>query len=190
MPSSHLILCHPLLLLPSILPSIRIFFNESLLLIRWPKYWSFSFSISPSKEYSGLISIRWTGWISLQSKELSRVFSNTTVQKHQFLGAQPSLWSSSHICTDDHSKHSSLYFLLRPTAALGYNSTAITLWVVVNVMPNIQMFRSVQMVDLGFAVLLPLGAWSPLDTIQWNKQVSKDNLYNPSSELFSILFSK
>ena len=85
MPSNHLILCHPLLLLPSIFPSIRVFSNESVLCIRWPKYWSFSFSISPSNEYSGLISFGWTGWISLQSKGLSRVFCNTTVQKHQFL---------------------------------------------------------------------------------------------------------
>ena len=58
MPSNHLILCHPLLLLPSIFPSIRVFSNESVLHIRWPKYWSFSFSISPSNEYSGLISFR------------------------------------------------------------------------------------------------------------------------------------
>ena len=80
MPSNHLILCHPLLLLPSIFPSIRIFSSESVLHIRWTKYWSFRFSISPSNEYSGLISFRWTGWISLLSKELSRVFSNTTVE--------------------------------------------------------------------------------------------------------------
>ena len=66
-----------------------VFSSESVLRIRWPKYWSFSFSISLSNEYSGLISgLAWTGWISLQSKGLSRVFSNTTVQKHQFLGAQ------------------------------------------------------------------------------------------------------
>ena len=90
MPSNHLILCHPLLLLPSIFPSIRVFSNESVLCIRWPKYWSFSFSISPSKEYSGLIS-GWTGWVSLQSKGLSRVFSNSTIQKHQFFGVQLSL---------------------------------------------------------------------------------------------------
>ena len=64
MPSSHLILCHPLLLLPSILPSIRVFSNESVLPIRWPKYWSFSFSISPSNEYSGLISFR-MDWLDL-----------------------------------------------------------------------------------------------------------------------------
>ena len=84
MPSNHLILCGPLLLLPSFFLSIRVFSNESVLHIRWPKYWSFSFSISPTNEHPGLISLGWTGWISLQSKGLSRVFSNTTVQKHQF----------------------------------------------------------------------------------------------------------
>ena len=78
--SSHLILCHPLLLLPSIFPSIRVFSSESVLPIRWPRYWSFSLSISPSHEYSGLISFRIDSWISLQSREFSRVFSNTTVQ--------------------------------------------------------------------------------------------------------------
>ena len=81
MPSNHLILCHPLLLLPSIFPSIRVFSSESALHIRWPKYWNFSFSISLSNEYSRLISFR-TGLISLQSKELSRGFANTIVQKH------------------------------------------------------------------------------------------------------------
>ena len=82
MPSSHLILCHPLLLLPSIFPSIRVFSNESVLHIRWPKCWSFSFNISPSNEYSGLISFRMNWLDSLQSKGLSRVFCNITVQKH------------------------------------------------------------------------------------------------------------
>ena len=91
MPSNPLIFCCPLLLLPSIFPSIRVFSNESTLHIRWSKYWSFSFNISPSDEYSGLISLGWTDLISLQSKGLSRVFSNTTVQKHQFFGAQLSL---------------------------------------------------------------------------------------------------
>ena len=81
MPSSHLILCRPLLLLPPIPPSIRVFFNESTLPMRWPKYWSFSFSIIPSKEIPGWPPSEWTGSISLQSKGLSRVFSNTTVQK-------------------------------------------------------------------------------------------------------------
>ena len=89
MTSNHLILCRPLLLLPSIFPSIRVFSNESALRIRCPKYWSFS--ISPSNEHSGLLSFRMTGWISLQSKELSRVFSNTTIQKHQFFCTQLSL---------------------------------------------------------------------------------------------------
>ena len=88
MPSNHLILYRPLLLLPPIPPSIRVFSNESTLRMRWPKYWSFSFSISPSKEHPGLISFSWTGWISLQSKGLSRVFYNTTGQKHQFFGTQ------------------------------------------------------------------------------------------------------
>ena len=97
MPSNQLILYCPLLLLPSIVPSIRVFSNESVLHIRWLKYWSFSFRISPSNEYSGLISFRMTGWVSLQSKGLSRVFSNTTVQKHQFFRAQLSFWSNSHI---------------------------------------------------------------------------------------------
>ena len=97
MPSNHLILCHPLLLLPSIFASIRVFSNESALCIRWPKYWSFSFSISPSNEYSGLISFRIHWFNLLQYKGLSRVFSNTTVQRHQFFGTQLSLWSNSHI---------------------------------------------------------------------------------------------
>ena len=72
MPSKHLILCRPLLLLPSIFPSIRVFSNELTLQIRWPKYWSFSFSIIPSNEYAGF-PLGLTGWISLQSKGLSRV---------------------------------------------------------------------------------------------------------------------
>ena len=149
MPSSHLILCRPLLLLPPIPPSnwttplgttqiilsmrlvllkasalrqppdtkgcyprlgvwpqkrwreeiIFPFSNESTLRMRWPKYWSFSFSIIPSKEIPGLISFRMDGWISLQSKGLSRVFSNITVQKHQFFSAQLSSQSNSHIHT-------------------------------------------------------------------------------------------
>ena len=99
MPSSHLILCRPLLLLPPIPPSIRVFSNESTLRMRWPKFWSFSFSISPSNNTQDWSPLEWTGWISLQSKRLSRVFSNTTVQKHQFFGVQLSLWSNPHIHT-------------------------------------------------------------------------------------------
>ena len=84
-PSSHLILCRHLLLLTSIFPSIRVFSTESALCIRWPKYCSFSFNISPSNEHPGLFPLR---WLSLQSKGVSRVFPNTTVQKHQFFRAQ------------------------------------------------------------------------------------------------------
>ena len=82
MPSSHLILCHPLFLLPSIFPSIRVFPNKSAFHIRRPKFWSFS--ISPSNEHSGLISFRLTGLLSLLSKGLLRVFSSTTIWKYQF----------------------------------------------------------------------------------------------------------
>ena len=99
MPSSHLILDCPLLLLPPIPPSIRVFSKESTLHMRWPKYWSFSFSIIPSKKSQGWSPSEWTAWISLQSKGLSRVFSNTTVQKHQFFSAQLSSQSNSHIHT-------------------------------------------------------------------------------------------
>ena len=91
MASNHLILCHPLLLPLSILPSIRVFSSESVLLFRWPKYWSFSFNISPSNEYSGLISFGWIGWLSLQFKGLSTVFFSITVQKPQFFSTQLSL---------------------------------------------------------------------------------------------------
>ena len=89
MPSNHLILCHPRLLLPSIFPSIRVFSNESVLRIRWPKYWSFNFSISPSSEYSGLISFRidWFDLLVVQGTLMS--FSSTTVQIYQFFSAQP-----------------------------------------------------------------------------------------------------
>ena len=91
MPSNHLILCCPFLLLPSIFPSIKIFSKEEVLHIRWPTYWSFTFSISPSNEHPGLISFRMDWLDPLQSKGLSRVSSNTTVQKHQFCCAQLSL---------------------------------------------------------------------------------------------------
>ena len=97
MPSNHLILRRPLLLLLSIFPSIRVFSNESVLCIRWPKYWSFSFSVSPSNECLGLVSLGWTGWISLQSKGLTRAFSNTTIQKHQFFSTQLCLQSNFYI---------------------------------------------------------------------------------------------
>ena len=88
--SNHLILCCPLLHLPYIFPSIRIFSYESAVCIRWPKYWSLSFSISPSNEYSGLISVR-IGWFDfLTIKSFLRIFSGTAIWKHQFCGAQNS----------------------------------------------------------------------------------------------------
>ena len=87
MPSNHLILCRPLLLPPSIFPSIRVFSNESALCIRWPKYWCFSFNFSPFNEYSGLISFRWTGWISL--------YSNSHI--HTWLLEKPQPWLDGHL---------------------------------------------------------------------------------------------
>ena len=98
MPSNHLVLCRPLLL-PSVFPRIRVFSSEPVLYIRWPEYWSFSFSISPSVIIQDWFPLGLTGLISLKSKGLWRVFSNTRVQKHQFFGAQLSLWSNSHIHT-------------------------------------------------------------------------------------------
>ena len=90
-PSNHLILCRLLLLLPSIFPRIKVFSNESVLCIGWPEYYSFSFSIILPMNIHGWFSLGWTGWISLQYKGFSRVFSNTTVQKHPFFGTQLSL---------------------------------------------------------------------------------------------------
>ena len=98
MPSSHLMLCRPLLLLPPIPPSIRVFSNESTLHMRWPKYWSFSFSISPSNEHLGLIfRMDWLDLLAVQGTLKNLL--HTTVQKHQFFGAQPSSQSNSHIHT-------------------------------------------------------------------------------------------
>ena len=88
MPSNHLILCHLLLLRPLIPRSISVFSNESALPIRWPKYCSFSFYVSPSNEHPGLISFRMNSLDLLAVQKLSRVFFNTTVQKHQFFDAQ------------------------------------------------------------------------------------------------------
>ena len=99
MPSNHLILCHPLLLLPSIFPSIRVFSNESALHIRWPKYWNFSFSISPSNEYTGLISFRmdWLDLLAVQGTLKSLLQHHSS--KASILRAQLSLLSISHIHT-------------------------------------------------------------------------------------------
>ena len=99
MPSIHLILCHPLLLLPSIFPSMRVFSNESVLHIRWPKYWSFSFSISPSNAYSGLISFR-VDWLDLLAvQEILKSLLQHHSSKAPIFGTQLSLWSNSHIHT-------------------------------------------------------------------------------------------
>ena len=96
MPSNHLILCHPLLLLPSIFPSIRVFSNESALHIRWPKYWNFSFNISLSNEYSGLISLRidWLDLLVVQGTLKSLLQCHSS--KASFFGAQLPLLSNSH----------------------------------------------------------------------------------------------
>ena len=93
MHSTYLIVCHPLLLRLSIFPSTRVYSNESVLRIRWPKYWSFSFSISPSNEYSALLSSSMDrqNIYAVPGRRLSRVFSNTTIQKHQLFGSQLSL---------------------------------------------------------------------------------------------------
>ena len=99
MPSNHLILCHPLLLLPSIFPSIRVFSNESVLRIRWPEYWSFSFNISPSKEYSGLISFRidWLDLLAVQGTLKSLLQHHSS--KASILWHSAFLWSNTHIHT-------------------------------------------------------------------------------------------
>ena len=99
MPSNHLILCRPLLLLPSIFPSIRVFSNESALRIRWPKYCGFSFNISPSNEYSGLISFRmdWLHLLAVQRTLKSLLQHHSS--KASFFGTQPSSQSNSHIHT-------------------------------------------------------------------------------------------
>ena len=101
MPSNHLILCHPLLQ-PSVFPSIRIFSNESVLCIRWPKYWSFNFSISPSNEYSGLISFRidWFDLPAVQGTLKSLLQHNSS--KASFLSCSAFLWSNSHIHIHDY----------------------------------------------------------------------------------------
>ena len=129
--SNHLILCRPLLLLSSILRSTsQLFSNELALHIRWPEYWSFNFSISPSNEIFRVdFSLGLTGWISLLSKGLSQVFSGIPVWKHQFFGAQPSLWSNSHIrCRPlEIGPHGSLSALC-PMGSLSCPSPALDCW--------------------------------------------------------------
>ena len=98
MSSNHLILCRPLLLLPSIFPSIRVFSNESALCIKWPKYWSFSFSISPSNEYSGLISFRIDWFELLAAPGILKSSPAPQFKRINSLALSPSLWSNFHIC--------------------------------------------------------------------------------------------
>ena len=97
MPSNHLIFCHLLLLLPLIFPSIRIFSNKSTLHVKWQNYWNFTCSISPSVNIQGRFPLELTSLIALQSKGLLRIFSHTSVWKHQFFSAQPSLWINSYM---------------------------------------------------------------------------------------------
>ena len=101
MPFNHLILCHPLLLLPSVFPSIKVFSNELTLWIRWPMHGSFRFSISPSNGYSGLISFRidWFDLLSVQGTLNSLLQHHIDVRKPEFYSTQPSLWSNAHIHT-------------------------------------------------------------------------------------------
>ena len=99
MPSNHLILCHHLLFLSQIPPSLRVFSNESTLCMRWPDTGVSALASFLPKNTQGWSPSEWTGWISLQSKELSRIFSNNTVQKHQFFSSQISSQSNSHIHT-------------------------------------------------------------------------------------------
>ena len=108
MPSNHPILCCPLLLPPSVFPSIRVFFSDFTLHIRWSKYWSFSFSISPSSEYSGLISFKiyWLDILSVQG--FSRVFSSTTVQKRPFFGVLCLLYGPTLTSVHDYWKTTAL----------------------------------------------------------------------------------
>ena len=98
-PSNSIFLFHPFLLLPPIFPSVRVFSNDLALRIRWQKYWSFILSLSPSMNIYCWFPLGSPGWISLQSKGISRFFSNTTVWKHQLFSTRPSLWSNSHIHT-------------------------------------------------------------------------------------------
>ena len=111
MPSNHLILCHPLLLLPSIFPSIRIFSNESVLPIRWPKYWSFSYNISPSNEYSGLISFK-MDWLDLLAVQDSQESSPTPQFKSINSSVLSFLYSPTLTSIHDHWKMTRVIYCL------------------------------------------------------------------------------
>ena len=115
MPSNYFILRHPLLSLPSIFNSIKVFSNELALHIRWPKYWSFSFNISLSMNIQGWFPLGLTGLISLLSKRLSRVFPSTTIWKHQFFSSKSSWWFNFHYSVSN-------YFQMYNTLSLAYSN--------------------------------------------------------------------
>ena len=136
MPSNNLILYHPLLLPPSIFPSIGIFSSESVLHFRWSKYWSFSISISPSNEYSWLISFR-IDWLDLLgSKGLSKVFSNITVQKHKFF-VLSFPYGPTHTSTHDYWQNHSFNFMAVVTICSNFGAPKIKSLTVSIVSPSI-----------------------------------------------------
>ena len=146
MPSNHLILCCPLLLLPSIFPSVRVFSNEWALHIRWPSIRSSASASVLTMNIQGWFPLELTGLISLLSKRLSRVFSSTTVQKHLFFSAQPSLWSNSHIHT----------WLLEKT-------TALTIWTFVSKLISL-LFNTLSRFVITF---LPRSKYLLISWLQW-----------------------
>ena len=121
MPSNHLLVCHSLLLLPSVFSSIRVFSNELALRIRWLKYWSFSFSISPTMNIQGWFPLGLTDLISFPSKGLSRDFSSTTVLKYRFYS------------THSHSQHSHPYMTTGKTIALTIGTLSAVISMLLNV---------------------------------------------------------
>ena len=130
MPSNHPILCYLLLFLPSIFPSIRVFSNKSALHIRWPKYWSFRFIISPPRTIQNWFPLE---LISLLSEGLSRDFSSTTIQKHQLFGTQPSLWfkgCQSYDKPRQHIKKQRQYFTNKgpSSQSFGFSSSHVRMW--------------------------------------------------------------
>ena len=131
----HLMLCHSHLLLLSIFPTIKVYFSELVLPIRWPEYWSFTFSNSPFNAYSRLSSFRIL--ISMQSKGLSRILSSTTIRKHQFFGAQPSLGSNS------------------PTHPWLLETIALTIWTFVSKVVSLSLFSDVSMLSRFVKAFLP-----------------------------------
>ena len=149
--SNHLTLCHPLLILPSIFPSIKHFSNDLAVYIRCPKYWCFSFSISLPMNIQGWFPLRLTSLISSQSKGLSRVFSSTTVWKHQFIHAQPSVWSNFQY----------------PYLTTG-NTIVLTIWTFFSKMMDLTFNTQEDPLEEGMAAHLSvLACRIPMDTGAW-----------------------